>query len=75
MTWKRKGGNRVRKEGKPNLWLLELGSPPMPKRHPQTKKAEKLLYIKGKKLRHMARNCPEQPPGPCHECSKTGGYQ
>jgi hypothetical protein len=35
--WKRKGGNRVRKKGKPNLWLLQLGTPLMPKRHPHTK--------------------------------------
>jgi hypothetical protein len=26
-TWKRKGGNRVRKEGKPNLWCCNWGCP------------------------------------------------
>jgi hypothetical protein len=47
----------------------------MPNRHPQKKKSRKLLCFKCKKLCHMSRNCLEPPLGPCHEFSKTGGYQ
>jgi hypothetical protein len=38
-------------------------------------KARKLSCFKLKNMGHMARNWSEPPPGPCHECSKIGGYQ
>jgi hypothetical protein len=66
--WKKKGGKRIRKEGKPNLWLLQLGIPQCP-RQAQIKKAGRLSCFTYKKL---GRNCPEPPLGPSHECSKTG---
>jgi hypothetical protein len=34
-----------------------------------------LSCFKCKKLGHMARNCPEPPLEPCHECYKIGGCQ
>jgi hypothetical protein len=66
-----------RREQSKERWQAKLiaavtGDAPKAQKIFSDKKAEKLSCFKCKKPGHMARNCQEPAPGPCHEYSKTG---